>query len=325
MEMIVMTTTQAMPVGTKKPAQDKLRFFRRCQFSAGELSRVRTLLRDNGTTLILPYDQFIEHDSRHLEAASDAGNPDYILRLGVEGGYKAVAIHYGLTRRFWSKWEGQIPVLVKVNGKTSIPSDADALSVHTSFVEDAVRMGATAIGYTMYYGSPRQDDDLPQLAAVRAECEQYGMPLVVWAYPRGAAIDAKGGRDTNYAIESAVRMATEMGATIIKANLPKAAAEDFLTNAKVPAYYRELETEWARKPFKDTLQERANRVVQASQGIPVLFSGGSQISDEDLLWRAEIGVKAGAIGFIFGRNMWKRENASAMDITKKMHALLDTA
>ncbi len=318
-----MTTTESAPATKPTGAADKLRYFRHCHFSPGELARVRQFLRDNGRTLILPYDQFIEHDSRHLEAASDAGNPDYIVRLAVEGGYNAVAIHYGLTKRFWSKWEGQVPVIVKINGKTSIPSDAQALSVPTSFVEDAVRMGAVAVGYTLYYGSPRQDEDIPQLAEVRAVCEQTGMPLIVWAYPRGEAIDLKGGRDSNYAIESAVRMATEMGATIIKANLPKAPPEGFVDNARIPKYYRELEREWSKQKFEDTLQERATRVVKASQGIPVLFSGGSQVGDDDLLWRAKLGVQAGAIGFIFGRNMWKRENTSAMAITRKIQKLLD--
>ena len=86
-------------------------------------------------------------------------------------------------------------LILKINGKTSIPSQKSPLSVHTSFVEDGVRMGAVAIGYTMYYGSPRQDEDLPQLAKVRAECDRFGMPLVVWAYPRGEFVDAKGGKN----------------------------------------------------------------------------------------------------------------------------------
>ena len=64
-------------------------------------------------------------------------------------------------------------------------------------------MGAVAVGYTMYYGSPRQTEDLPQLAAVRKECDKYGMPLIVWAYPRGAAMNEKGGAGTSYALESA--------------------------------------------------------------------------------------------------------------------------
>jgi len=218
---------------------------------------VRTFLRPNGRTLILPYDQFLEHDARHAEAKSDFANPDYILRLAVEGGYNAVAIHYGLSRRYWTKWEGRIPLIVKVNGKTSIPSEAQALSVHTSYLEDAVRL------------------------------------------------------------------ATEMGSTIIKANLPQEPPAGFIENDKIPKYFRALEAEWAKRPFDETLPERAARVVAAAQGIPVLFSGGSEIGDEDLLWRAEVGVKAGALGFIFGRNMWKRESASALSIARKIQKILD--
>src|SRR3989338_2174178 len=164
-------------------SDQKLRFFKQAHFSKEELKHVSRFVRESGTTLILPYDQFVEHDSRHLEAESDAGNPDYIMQLGVEGGYNAVAIHYGLSKRFWTKYKNKIPLILKVNGKSSIPSGDEPLSVHTSFVEDAVDIGADGVGYTMYYGSPRQDEDLPQLSRVRRECEKAGLPLVVWAYP----------------------------------------------------------------------------------------------------------------------------------------------
>ncbi len=72
---------------------DPLRFFRRASFSAGELARVRTFVRDNGTTMILPYDQFIEHDMRHIEAGKDAARPEYILELGEAADFDAVAFH----------------------------------------------------------------------------------------------------------------------------------------------------------------------------------------------------------------------------------------
>src|SRR3989304_6969122 len=81
---------------------DQLRFFRHAGFSSGEITRVRQILRPSGTTFILPYDQFVEHDCRHLEAHSDSGNPKYILELARDAGHNAVALHYGLSRRFWS-------------------------------------------------------------------------------------------------------------------------------------------------------------------------------------------------------------------------------
>jgi class I fructose-bisphosphate aldolase len=175
----------------------------------------------------------------------------------------------------------------------------------------------------MYYGTPSQDRDLPQLAGIRRECEKFGMPLIIWAYPRGEAIDAKGGRDTSYALESAVRLAMEMGATIIKSNLPKNPKGDFNALEGVPKYYKEFE-EWIKTidPRKAKV-ERVKRIVRATHGVPILFSGGSEISDEDLLDNASICLEGGCFGFIFGRNMWKREKKHALEITAKLQKLLD--
>ena len=315
-------TAHGRPAGGLDPADRAMSFFQKHYYSPGELARVRHLVRGSGTSLILPYDQFIEHDNRHAEAISGAADPDYICKLAVEGGYNAVAIHYGLAKRYWSKLAGKVPLLLKLNGKTSIPDQSEPLSVHTSFVEDAVRMGAVAVGYTMYYGSPRQLEDLPQLAAVREECDRFGMPLVVWAYPRGAAVEEKGGKESSYQIESATRMAVEMGATIIKANLPVDAPE-VIENKNVPEYYRNLEKELMEMDDKARKWERARRVVEAAQGVPVLFSGGSKIGDADLMDNAQACVDAGAFGFIFGRNMWKRENSEALKLTSDFQKMLD--
>src|SRR3989338_10254648 len=128
---------------------DSMKFFKSQHYSIGELARLRSIVRASGTTMILPYDQFIEHDNRHVDPNPDAADPDYICNLALQGGYNAVAVHYGLAKRYWSKLAGAVPLLLKLNGKTSIPSQANALSVPTSFVEDAVRMGAVAVGYTM--------------------------------------------------------------------------------------------------------------------------------------------------------------------------------
>lgn len=307
-----------------RPEQkDAMRYFRNNYYSPGEMARLRQIVRDSGTTMILPYDQFVEHDNRHVDPNPAAANPDYICNLAVDGGYNAVAIHYGLAKRYWTKLAGSVPLLLKLNGKTSIPSTAKALSVHTSYVEDAVRLGAAAVGYTMYYGSPRQDVDLPQLASIRKECDKYGMPLVVWAYPRGEAIDAKGGAGTSYAIESATRMATEMGASVIKANLPVPGKDGYTENEGIPEYYRNLEKELQQLPPKEQKWERAKRVVKAAQGTPVLFSGGSKIGDEDLIENAQACIDAGCFGFIFGRNMWKREKSAALEMTTRFQGMLD--
>jgi fructose-bisphosphate aldolase, class I len=307
---------------TEKDGRDALHHFRHARFSVGELTRVRQILDDHGKSLILPYDQFVEHDCRHLDAQSDGGNPNYILDLARDGGFTGLVVHHGIAKRYWPRLEGRVPLIVKLNGKTGIPSQARAFSAMTSSVEEAVRLGAVAVGYTLYYGSPRESDDLPQLAGVRTECERLGIPLIVWAYPRGEDIDRKGGPDTSYAVESATRLAMEMGATVIKSNVPRPARQvDFLENASIPAYYRKLEAELG-ETAEEALQTRVDRVVDAAQGVPVLFSGGSELDDDDLLARAEVCVKAGCLGFIFGRNMWKRDRAKALEITERLKNLL---
>lgn len=306
---------------------DPLRYFRRASFSTGEIARIRTFVRENGTSMILPYDQFMEHDTRHLDAKSgeDAARPEFVMELGEKAKFNAVAFHIGISERYWSKIEGRLPLILKVNGKTSIPSDGQALSTFTSYVEDAVRLGAVGVGYTLYYGSPRQDEDLPQLASVRKACERFGLPLIVWAYPRGDAINAKGGRDSSYALESAARMAMEMGATIVKSNLPKAGPEGFLTNEKIPQYYRDLEATLAKLPKAEQKKERARRVVAATQGIPVLFSGGDGKTDDEVIENAKACAEGGCWGFIIGRNSWKRPMNDALALVDKVRGVLDAA
>ena len=129
-----------------------------------------------------------------------------------------------------------MPLLLKVNGKTDVPPSDDALSTTNASVEDAVRLGADAVGYTLYVGSPRQDQDLHQLKGVREDCDRYGMPLVIWAYPRGTYIEEKGGQHSLYAIDYAARMAMEMGADVVKLNLPSPEPDK-----DSPAPYNELE------------------------------------------------------------------------------------
>src|ERR671936_542747 len=117
-----------------------------------------------------------------------------------------------LRRLLFDYGPGNGPLILKINGKTDVPPSDEALSTTNASVEDAVRLGADAVGYTMYMGSPRQGEDLHQLKGVREDCERYGMPLIVWAYPRGRDIEKKGGQNSFYAIDYAVRMAMEMGA-----------------------------------------------------------------------------------------------------------------
>ena len=169
-----------------------------------------------------------------------------------------------------------------------------------------MRLGADAVGYTLYVGSPRQDADLHQLKGVREDCDRYGMPLVIWAYPRGSAIEKKGGRASFYAIDYAARMAMEMGADVVKLNMPTIDPEK---DKDSPAPYNE----------GNFTQEEAIQHCVASAGRSlVVLSGGSKVDDEALLEHVKLIMGAGGSGVIFGRNVWQREWSAALDIIEQI-------
>ncbi|MFQ5823861.1 MAG: class I fructose-bisphosphate aldolase [bacterium] len=284
--------------------------------SPGKKARLYRMLYQygpaNGTLLFLPYDHGMEHGPMDFyenpTSVFESLDPEFIFRLAVEGGYSGVATHFGLASKYYPKYAGKVPLILKLNGKTNIPSDVQAFSPLTSHVEDAVRLGADAVGYTLYVGTPRQDEDMLQLNQVRRDCDKYGMPLIIWSYPRGEAIEKKGGRDSFYAVDYAARMASEMGADLIKLNLPK-----FDRIHESPKPYNEIKLE-----TKAALQ----KVIQSAGKSMVLLSGGSKLSDTDAIAKARIAFEAGATGLLFGRNMWQRAYEDALDITRKMKEMV---
>jgi len=280
--------------------------------SPGKRARLHRMLYEygpgNGTLLFLPIDQGLEHGPVDFFDNPDSIDPEFQYNLALDGNYSGIALHYGLASKYFGKFAGKVPLVLKINGKTNIPSDDDPFSPLTATVEDAVRMGADAVGYTLYVGSPSQGEDIAQLTDVRNECDRYGMPLIVWAYPRGSAIKAKGGQDSLYAVDYAARVACEMGADIVKLNVPK-----FELNEKQPKPYDSMQL---------TEEEALRKVVKSAGRTLVLISGGSKISDDDLIHKARLGMEAGVTGLIFGRNMWQRKHDGALAITGRIHEML---
>jgi len=295
------------------------------ELNLGKRTRLHHVLYEhgpgNGTALFLPIDQGLEHGPVDFFPNPPSADPDYQCRLAQAGGYSGIVFHSGLARKYMKAYVGTVPLILKINGKTNVPSDGDAFSALEASVEDAVRMGADAVGYTLYAGSPSQDRDFVQLGQVRAACERYGMPLIVWSYPRGSAIEAKGGRNSIYAVDYAARLANELGADVVKLNVPKF---DDPRNESSPAPYRQLYEEWKGLDSEDAYGLAVERVVASAGRTLVLFSGGSKLSDEDLLLKARICMQAGATGLIFGRNMWQRPFEDGLKITTEMKQILSS-
>src|ERR671939_117359 len=130
----------------------------------------------NGTALFLPYDQGLEHGPRDFFDNPAAADPRYIVRLAVEGGFNGIAVQVGVAEKFYWDYAGEVPLVLKLNGRTEIPSAAAPRSPLNATVEDAVRLGADAVGYTLYVGSAQQEADFEAFALVRQEAHHYGIP-----------------------------------------------------------------------------------------------------------------------------------------------------
>lgn len=262
----------------------------------------------NGTLMVLPLDQGLEHGPTDFFPNPKALDTSFQFRLAEEGRYSAIALGIGLAEKYMGGHAGRVPLILKLNGKTNIPDDAEAVSPAFASVEDAVRLGADAVGYTVYVGSPRQDVEIREYGKVRQECERYGMPLVVWAYPRGREVEAKGGKGSLFAQDYAARVAEELGADVVKLHEP--AAEPGTS----PAPYRSL---------REDGPARLRRVVRSAGRVMVLFSGGEkQDDDAAVLGKVRLYMECGAAGVMFGRNMWLRDYDSALALTRRVHGIL---
>jgi class I fructose-bisphosphate aldolase len=300
-----MTRNEVKAMMTSRPPIDSL------GLAAGKKTRLHRILFQhglaNGTALFLPYDQGLEHGPRDFFANPAASDPSYVIKLALEGGFNGIALQIGLAEKFYWDYAGELPLVLKLNGKTDIPSAADPLSPVNATVEDAVKLGADAVGYTLYVGSPSQRGDFEQYLRVRQDAHRLGMPLIVWAYPRGEAIDAKGGKDSFYAVDYAARTASELGADVIKVNFPHPEKR-----LGVPDAYR---TAYSSQQAIDAVVKSANRTL-------LLVSGGERAGDEAMLHKARLSMDAGATGLIFGRNVWQRPHDESLRFAESLREIL---
>lgn len=277
---------------------------------AGKKTRLHRLLYKygpaNGRLMVLPIDQGLEHGPRDFFVNPESLNPEFQLRLALEGGFSAIAFQVGLAEKYLRTFAGKVPLILKINGKTEVPPDDEAFSSCNASVDDAVRLGADAVGYTSYVGSPRQDEDFIQFGRVRREAERAGMPVIMWAYPRGKYMEMRGGKESLYAVDYAARVAQELGADVVKVNYPKI---DEAKRAQYPKEYREL---------KFSKREMLEKVVASAGRTLTLMSGGSKRSDDELFDDVKVALEAGVTGFIFGRNMWQRRFGEALEVAGKI-------
>ena len=242
-------------------------------------------LAGTGKLVILPVDQGFEHGPARSFAPNAGGyNPHYI---------EAGAGHFA----------GQIPLILKLNSHDTLHDEKDPMPSVTGSVRDALRLGCSAVGFTIYPGSSHCNAMYEQLRAIAEEAKSCGLAVVVWSYPRGSGL-SKEGETALDVVAYAAQIAAQLGAHIIKVKLPTA----HLEQAAAKKVYE------AEKVPISTLAERVKHIVQSSfdgRRI-VIFSGGAK-SDEKTVFEEVRAIRdGGGFGSIIGRNSFQRPKAEAV-------------
>ena len=277
--------------------------------NAGTKTNLARLLKSGklagtGKLVILPVDQGFEHGPARSFAPNPPGyDPLYHFQLAIDAGCNAYAAPLGFLEAGASQFAGQIPLILKLNNHDVLHDDKDPLPSVTGSVNDALRLGCAAVGFTIYPGSAHCNAMYEQLRAIAEEAKERGLAVVVWSYPRGSSI-SKEGETAIDIVAYAAQIAAQLGAHVIKVKLPSAHLEQ---GAAKKVY------ESTQIPIK-TLAERVRHVVQSAfdgRRI-VIFSGGAKSEDKNVFEEARAIRDGGGFGSIIGRNSFQRPKAEAV-------------
>jgi len=236
--------------------------------------------------LFLAYDHGFEHGPKDLTGKSI--DPEYILDLAVKGGYTGIILQKGIAERYYTgtKYQKAVPLILKVNGKTNIPQTADPYSAINCSVDYAKKLGAKAVGYTIYLGSKYEEKMFKDFGKIQEQAHQLKMAAIAWIYPRGSAVeDETSSEMTAYA----ARVGLELGADMIK-----------------------IKYSGSEETFK--------KAVQSAGETKVVLSGGSKTGEEEFLHIVKSVIKAGATGIAVGRNVFQHQDPLA--ITEKIKKIV---
>ncbi|ABC82280.1 class I fructose-bisphosphate aldolase [Anaeromyxobacter dehalogenans] len=264
-------------------------------------------LGGTGKMVILPVDQGFEHGpARSFAKNPDGYDPDYHFQLAIDAGCNAYAAPLGFIEAGAAKFAGQIPLILKLNNSDSLSKMGGApCSAVTASVKEAVRLGCSAVGFTIYPASDARNTQLEELREITQEAKSMGLAVVVWSYPRGSGVSKDG--ETAVDISAyAAQIAAQMGAHVIKVKPPKDLVE--LDAAKKVYEEQKIPTK--------TLAERVRHVVQSAFNGKriVIFSGGEAKGTDAVLEEIRGLKEGGAFGSIMGRNAFQRPKAEALKL-----------
>lgn len=238
----------------------------------------------DGKALFLAYDQGMEHGPSDFN--DENADPQNILDIGLNGGYTGIIFQKGIAQKYYKKEQNQLPLIIKLNGKTNLVDDPDPYSPQICTVSEAIELGTSAVGYTIYVGSRHETEMFKEFSNIEQEAHAANIPVIGWMYIRGSGAE---GKDIKELTAYAARLGLEMGADIIKIKYPG-----------------DLESlRWA---------------VESAGKTKVVVSGGEKQGEQMFLQLVQTAMDGGAIGMAVGRNIWQSENP--IELTEKVKKII---
>jgi len=237
-----------------------------------------------GKAFFLAYDQGLEHGPTDFNDKNV--NPSYILDIAKKGKYTGVVLQKGIARKYKKEIKKtKAPLIIKLNGKTSLV-EGEPVSRQLCTVNEARKLGADAVGYTIYLGSKYESIMIKEFAKIQREAHKAGLPVIAWIYPRGRGVK---GKKSGELMAYSARIGLEIGADIIKIR--------YNGNIKDLA--------WA---------------VKSAGKTKVVVAGGVKKGEKVLLKQVKEIMKAGCVGLAIGRNIWQAKKP--LDVTKKIKKII---
>jgi class I fructose-bisphosphate aldolase len=238
----------------------------------------------HGKAIYLAYDQGLEHGP--IEFNDKNVDPRYIIDIAKKGGYTGIIFQKGIAEQYKKEIkESNIPLIIKLNGKTNLYK-GEPLSHQLCTVEEAVKLGAKAVGYTIYIGSRYESVMLQEFEKIEREAHAKNIPVIAWVYPRGRSLK---GKSNGKLMAYSARVALEIGADM----------------AKIKYTGNKKDLAWA---------------VKAAGKTKVIVAGGMKKSERLFLRQIKEIMSAGAAGIAVGRNIWQRKRP--IEITKKAKSII---
>ncbi|MFC1521955.1 class I fructose-bisphosphate aldolase [Elusimicrobiota bacterium] len=267
-------------------------------------------LAGTGKLVILPVDQGFEHGPTRSYAPNPKGyDPYYHMELAIDAGMNAYAAPLGQLEAAAHAFSGEIPLILKANNSECLQKTKDPVPAVTATVQDALRLGCVAVGFTIYPGCMGAKQMYEEARLLTYEAKKHGLVSIIWSYPRGSSLSKEGETAIDVAAYAA-QIGCQLGAHIVKVKPPSA----------------HIEKEEAKKVFDKqkipikTLPERVKHVIESAFGGKriVIFSGGSAKGKEDVLEEIRGIHKGGGFGSIIGRNSFQRPKKDAIALLSEI-------